>query len=1551
MSIQQPQLSIQARRQLSSARIRRIALRVCNLFLSVLAILLLLAGFAMFIDWFGSFRSTTLRILLSLSVCGGFLCLTGWVWRKLPFDGGLRSTAKWLDGVNPALEERLSTMVELGGKGSHSPELLGAVRNQVDQIGVHDDPRRAILAKPFLAAVTAIVCAFAFLGVIRSISDSGLGTLVDRLIHPWSDHTLTELPGKTAATYHVRGLPFQVSVPVTGKIPRKATLEYRSADGSVEQREITIDRKTGRIQASIPRVKSDFTYRVIAGDDETPWTEVTVIDRPELKDVRLVITPPAYTKIEESVWTALPRRIEVPEGSKVTLGFTPDQTLPGATVIQRGNEREQATELLPDANGRFQFNTRLTDSVQAEIQLTSMIGGLRSRFPITFAVKRDLKPQVKLLEGTETFAMKADETLDVEFRATDDYGIDSAEIVAQLTKPDGSKEKYRFPVELGAKAGESDLQAKASLDLKQIPLEKGDELSFAVEVKDQRGLGARDLAKSQPEKETLAQEIARLRETAQATKELQETLQAARDSNDKALAAGLAPPQDPANLGQPKMQGEDQQSSTTAQQKKEEQPDTSSAKQQAESQQTPEPAPEKKEGQQSPGDEKPSPQVAKQSEETKDLLSKASEIAASSTSGSKPKDGDASEHIEKAQEAVASAQAGKQTSQSLEKAKDEISRALERASEMAKQAEQQLKKAQEQAQAMAKEGSQGASQEALRESLQSAQAMANEAQQILQSEQKGQTGQSGEPGQQEQQNQQGQQGQQGQQHQQGQQPNPRMDKVLEQLEEKIKEAGKVARKLPADEVRDQIEEAIRKANDSAKQARNEGVTPEGLQKIEKELGEALKKLGGKNEVAKRKLDVAKEEKQPSKSGSAKVTVDEFAEYLIAGDGQKKQQIAIQEVLDLILASARSGRELIAQIGAAPDAGADQQSAGKFASLFAAKAPEINSTLNKGAEGAEELRKRSEGTPYSFFGLQAKAMVETGFAPAIKAVVAGVQTADTAEKATQLQVADERLRWVISQIEKNQKQFGKMIEYEEVLELAHKFRKMNEITIEDMPPSECDCRAGPYAKLKMELSDQDVQAEIAKLKLKREVLKRLSELLQKNPELRARQLAKGGESGKIYREELSRLRNLQQDLAESATLLQSAPANPAPALPQQFGDLLRQRLLKFSNHTAEVLGLARIWIPTETPDAQRKEIEQALAQLSQEIEGLAKADPLGKDAFGSAVTSVRNAGMKTAGLLTKPEWAEKFADYSEFRTEDLKGMANELDACDKLARSLREKTGNQFLAQLQGELNDETGGITLGMMDSLSQISGVSAKADQMIEDLNKLLGEKLIPAQKQAEDLISRGDRGQSIDSMGKAASALEEATHLLDSAITEFIRTKSEQDAMAEQSAEGEAKPLPDPSEEQIEAALAEALRKLEEESRMASSTKLGIGAEKNLKVKSDWEKDPKDKKESKSEKEELAKQIQKQMQSAKKASAAAGKAQQLANDRARKIAHEMGQKPAVPWKEQGIKEFEGRNDWNSIPSQLKESLTQDFDSTVPEEYRVAIEEYFRNIAEANKQ
>ena len=792
-----------------------------------------------------------------------------------------------------------------------------------------------------------------------------------------------------------------------------------------------------------------------------------------------------------------------------------------------------------------------------------------------------------------------------------------------------------------------------------------------------------------------------------------------------------------------------------------------------------------------------------------------------------------------------------------------------------------------------------------------------------------------------------------------------MEELLAEISEQIRQSEAIAEALPSTKEHESISESVQNAGTAASEAKTNNATRDrDLAEVDRELSNAIEKLKDAQDkasqnksgsgsapvsgpdVEKRKIDLTDgSDGESSQSKSTQVVIDEFEDYLIAGDGQKKKQIAIQEVLDQLLESAQEGRNQIAGILSVRGESKSEESNRALLERFEFSATPIVEILTEGIERAEELREVSAGTPYAFFGLQSKAIVETGFIPAAEAIEEGIplKNADDLEK--KLRFADERLRWIISLLNKSNSQFQEMIKMEEIVELTHQFRKMHQITLEDLPVLSGEgcksCKPGPYPQLKAELSDQDVQQVIAGLKLKREVLKRLAELLQDNPELRTRLLSQSEESGKIYREELSILRNRQRDLAEAGqSLLERKEGDP---LPESFAASIQRRLLQLGNETTGAVGNARIWIPSGAPEDERKRFEEAISPFSDAIDQLTKVDLNDETEFGKAVSEVRSTGQDYEDVLTELEWKNT---YTENRLTDLEVITTELEPTEKLVQAWRARDGNRFLAQQQQELNGATNQIILGLMNSLGTISGVDTEVDRTIEQLDSLLTNELLLAQKMALSSLEDDKTEKAVRAKLLSVAAFENGVGMLDAAIVKFVEAQSKIESPPPPPG---GQPLPDPSESEIAAALEELLRKLEEEARDTPETKLGIKAKSNLQIQTDWEKEQSEK-EKKQERQEQAQRQQQQMKQAQQAARTAAKAQQMANSKAQGIANHFGKAPVVPWKDRRLLEFEGRNDWNTLPSELKQSLTQDFESTVPEEYREAIQRYFRIISEVNQ-
>ncbi|MDF1849284.1 MAG: hypothetical protein P1U85_00510, partial [Verrucomicrobiales bacterium] len=732
MDTNRTQLSQPAWKKLSSARSQRNLFQWGSLILAIIASVLVLAGVAMLLDWVFSLRPVALRIFVSLGILVAILKAGHWLWKKLSIDSGVSGTAQWLDEVNPSLEERVSTTVELSDQTGHSSELLNHVSDQVDEIGIEGGTSHLLSGNIFRNTLIGFGVGVVTILVLQVASGPSFPVLLARLVQPWSDTTLTTLPAEPEPVFHRKGEDFDISIPVAGKIPSRAKLQQRAADGTVEERWVKIDKGSGKIDSQIPRVKDDFAYRVIAGDDQTPWNEVKVMEKPKIQDLALKVIPPAYTGMPTKTWNELPRRFKAPEGSEIRLTFGSDQPLAESTIVVKQGSREDIQPLLAD-NEQLGFETKLDKSLSAEIQLTTSEerGGLTSRFPIAMTAQPDQKPKVQLLKETENFALKADETLDIRFGATDDYGIQNAEVVAELQKPDGSKEEFRFPVDLGSQVGEKNLTAAHQLDLKQIPIEKGSRLNYSVEVTDNRGALSRNPSQGIAlEDEELKNQIAQLENAIEQVRTLKDTLQNAQTSNTQALqATRTIPSQDGTESGKPR-------TGTPAAQQDQDNPNQE-GNQDAEnnSKLAGSPAPQQNSsnpdqtgdpGSVDPGTVDPGQESSGQiSKETQKLLNEAAELTASLSNGVEKPWKPVSDNVSEAQDAVASAQTSPSPSKALTQAGESIAQAQAALEELNEQIENALAEATAQQQLREQLAS-------LNDSLLLAQAMTSQARQMNQ---------------------------------------------------------------------------------------------------------------------------------------------------------------------------------------------------------------------------------------------------------------------------------------------------------------------------------------------------------------------------------------------------------------------------------------------------------------------------------------------------------------------------------------------------------------------------------------------------------------------------------------------------------------------------------------------------------------------------------------------------------------------------------------------------------------------------------------------------
>ena len=406
-----------------------------------------------------------------------------------------------------------------------------------------------------------------------------------------------------------------------------------------------------------------------------------------------------------------------------------------------------------------------------------------------------------------------------------------------------------------------------------------------------------------------------------------------------------------------------------------------------------------------------------------------------------------------------------------------------------------------------------------------------------------------------------------------------------------------------------------------------------------------------------------------------------------------------------------------------------------------------------------------------------------------------------------------------------------------------------------------------------------------------------------------------------------------------------------ALPWKLQIILQGRFLDFSSQTTNAMGNAQIWIPKGASEEQRAKLTKAFSDISNIAAKMAETPADQIEGIRSLFGQLEKNRERAKTLLSDGKIENLDPDFTDIRLKDHQAMLPSIKSNISLLNHLEEKNYQAFITQLQKELNAETADAVFGLSGELSSLSGVSEKGDEAIEELSQIMEIDLLSTQKKVVDHLQGPGLKNAIPHQQKAAELLKKGVKLLDFAVVEFVKAKNKLELPSPP--EG-AEPVKDPSEEQIEEALRKALAALEKEARQSDEKKmgLGLGTTRNLKMKQDWEKtSEKKKKEMEKKRRQMQQASAKQKQQAKKAQRAAAKAQQMASQKGQNIAERLNKQVAVPWKNRQTQSFDGQVTWNKLASELRQSLTQDIESDIPEEYREAIQQYFREVAEANKE
>ncbi|MFQ6605114.1 MAG: DUF4175 family protein [Fidelibacterota bacterium] len=239
------------------------------------------------------------------------------------------------------------------------------------------------------------------------------------------------LLGGEMATIHIRP---------EGQMPDSVWLHLESLDSTGHLILSSTGDDSGRYHFQIKDVYNDYTYRAFVPSRHVwqAWDSVTtapyhiqVTNRPLIEDFRLTVTPPAYARLEATVYSGNNANVQALAGSQITVFFRSNRPLQSARY--RLNDKQMPLTLAgQSASAQF----RLLHPGMFTLHFTDR-RGVENRDPIPYHIQiiPDVPPSLTVLAPEKTVDLGDELLLSLALDIEDDFGFSSLQIGYEVRRP------------------------------------------------------------------------------------------------------------------------------------------------------------------------------------------------------------------------------------------------------------------------------------------------------------------------------------------------------------------------------------------------------------------------------------------------------------------------------------------------------------------------------------------------------------------------------------------------------------------------------------------------------------------------------------------------------------------------------------------------------------------------------------------------------------------------------------------------------------------------------------------------------------------------------------------------------------------------------------------------------------------------------------------------------------------------------------------------------------------------------------------------------------
>lgn len=343
---------------------------------------------------------------------------TGWLGRTR-----YKTIAHTVTRDQPDLQSKLVSLLELcNGESSAAPRSLvdSAVKALNTEVSSLPLVEKVNWRQPIVWSRYAVI-PLGLIAVLTLAAPQGFRDASIRLFSPGTTFerpepfALTVTPGNVEVT---RGDSLTIIATASGEtLPEFVTFELGVPGESSLRSQSVRPNAPGRFLHQEHNLRLPLRYRAVSGSVRSPWYNVTVIDRPILRDLQVTLRPPAYTKLPAEQLPPGTGNITALQGTIANIRVRSSD--PDAMVWLSMDNADQDL-VLDDMAGDITLHEESTYRI-----ILQSPSGVQNLDPITYSITPfiDQYPFVELISPAPKTNMDFDLLVPLDIRVRDDFGF------------------------------------------------------------------------------------------------------------------------------------------------------------------------------------------------------------------------------------------------------------------------------------------------------------------------------------------------------------------------------------------------------------------------------------------------------------------------------------------------------------------------------------------------------------------------------------------------------------------------------------------------------------------------------------------------------------------------------------------------------------------------------------------------------------------------------------------------------------------------------------------------------------------------------------------------------------------------------------------------------------------------------------------------------------------------------------------------------------------------------------------------------------------------